>query len=198
MSGTTTTQSSKSNESSVICSKKNIIKCVSLILAEIIEENDLNNEEEEEEVEKNTVNNNSKLFLNLESLFKSSKIPEISIEKFIERLAKYTLIEESTLIISLMYIDRYCDCSKNKLSMFNIHRLLIISVLLSIKFNEDENFSNEHYCKVGGIKVEEMIALELEYLKSIEWNIFVKSEDYEIYVNHLNDYHKIMEQNTKF
>lgn len=195
MSGTTTTQSSKSNESSVICSKKNIIKCVSLILEEIIEENDLN--DEEEGLENITLNNYSKLFLNLENLFRSSKIPEISIEKFIERLAKYTLIEESTLIISLMYIDRYCDYSKNKLSLYNIHRLLIISVLLSIKFNEDDNFSNEHYCKVGGIKVEEMIALELEYLKSIEWNIFVKSEDYETYVNYLNAYNKIMEQNTK-
>ena len=56
------------------------------------------------------------------AIFGSKKPPSIAILAYLERIAKYTQIEESTLIICLIYIDRVCDLSKMQLNEFNIHR----------------------------------------------------------------------------
>lgn len=54
--------------------------------------------------------------------FVCKKAPSISIEAYLERICKYTQIEESTLVLCLIYIDRFCDISKFSLSENNIHR----------------------------------------------------------------------------
>ena len=40
------------------------------------------------------------------SIFNSKKIPEISLINYLERIRKYSEIENNNLIISLIYIDR--------------------------------------------------------------------------------------------
>ncbi len=54
--------------------------------------------------------------------FNSKKPPSISIKAYIERIIKYTNIEESTLVLSLIYIDRICEFHDIVLSWNNIHR----------------------------------------------------------------------------
>ena len=52
----------------------------------------------------------------------SKIVPQITIKAFIERIIKYTKIEESTLILILVYIDRVCDNHKIVLNFYNIHK----------------------------------------------------------------------------
>jgi len=54
--------------------------------------------------------------------FWAKKPPSISILGYFERIVKYSLIEDSTIIISLIFIDRLCEISNIQLNKHNIHR----------------------------------------------------------------------------
>jgi hypothetical protein len=87
------------------------IEIISEILDEIINENAaLINEDDNFE-------NNS-----LINVFKCKKPPHISIKNYLKRLMKYSKIEPSTIIISLIYIDKICENSNIQLTNLNIHR----------------------------------------------------------------------------
>jgi hypothetical protein len=61
------------------------------------------------------------------------------------------------------------------------------SIVLSIKFNEDDYYSNEYYCKVGGVSLKEINALELEALLMINHKLFIEDDffnKYKIYLKH--------------
>lgn len=54
--------------------------------------------------------------------FLSKNIPSISISNYLNRLAKYTSIEYSTLETMLILIDRFCNKTQIILNYFNIHK----------------------------------------------------------------------------
>lgn len=86
------------------------IKAITTILTEIIEEN-INDESCLNLIEKQK-----------KSAFCSRKPPSISIEAYIERIIKYTHLEEPSLVIALIYIDRICEGNDLLLTHCNIHR----------------------------------------------------------------------------
>ena len=144
-----------------------------------------------DESTKDKDNNTSKLYIHITSIigiikpFLSKKVPAITIKNYLERLIKYTKIESTTLVLILIFIDRVCDINKIRLNYFNIHKLIIASMLVSIKYNEDDYFSNEFYAKVGGIRMTEMNKLEYEFLCLIEFNLFVNEEVFNKYNTYL-------------
>jgi len=94
-----------------------------------------------------------------------STIPaSVSIGGYIERITKYTHCEESTLISALIYIDRMCEINNIYLMQGNIHRIVFTCIILAIKYNEDDYYTNNYYSKVGGIIVKEFNLLEYELL----------------------------------
>lgn len=86
-----------------------LIKSITTIINEIIKENSEPSKARLREEQKN-------------SPFFSKKIPSISIQSYIERLMKYTKIEEPTLVVMLMYLDRLCEVTGFLLTENTIHR----------------------------------------------------------------------------
>jgi len=116
--------------------------------------------------------------------FLSKNIPQISINDYIERLYKYNKINSSTIILILIYIDRICNINKFKLTYFNIHKLILASMIIAIKYNEDEYYSTQFYAKLGGVSIAEINSLEYYFLKLIKYNLFVTEDLF----NKYNDY----------
>ena len=87
----------------------------------------------------------------------------------------------STLIISIIYIDRFIQLNRYILSMNNIHKILLSSCLLSIKFNEDINYNAKYYSKVVGLPIYDLNNLEFYFYVKLNFTLFV---DYEIYQNY--------------
>ena len=156
-----------------------------------------------EESTKDKDNNTSKHYIHITSIigiikpFLSKKVPAITIKNYLERLIKYTKIESTTLVLILIFIDRVCDINKIRLNYFNIHKLIIASMLVSIKYNEDDYFSNEFYAKVGGIRMIEMNKLEYEFLCLIEFNLFVNEEVFNKYNTYLISAHDDEDDNEE-
>ena len=94
-------------------------------------------------------------------------------------------MENNTLILILIYIDKICRNNNFRLNYFNIHKLIITSMLVSIKYNEDEYFSNNFYAKVGGISVKDLDFLEYVFLTLIDFQLFVDEDLYNKYSNYI-------------
>lgn len=90
----------------------------------------------------------------------------------------------------LIYIDKLCDISHLHLNNFNIHRIIVANVLLAIKYNEDDYYSNDYYAKVGGISLQEINSLEYECVKLLKHKLFIDEEFYKKYETYLKHYQK--------
>ena len=160
--------SSNSNDINEKINKKIIIK-ISDLLTNICEENTKD------------IKNEKNPFI---KSFVSKNIPTISIKDYLERLSKYSKINSSTILLILIYIDRLCNIYKFKLSYFNIHKLILASMLIAVKYNEDDRYSIKFYAKLGGITKTELCSLEYNFISLLNFNLFVSEELYKKY----NDY----------
>ena len=123
---------------------------------------------------------------NQNDIFSHARVPKIPLFDYLLRIQKYTRIDNSTIIMALIYIDRVCIRKGLTLTNYNIHRLLFTSILISIKFNEDIIYDNLLYSKIGGIPLAELNKLEQEFLKRIGFSLFVSEEVYKKYYTYLN------------
>ncbi len=112
--------------------------------------------------------------------FTYKRIPPISLIEYLGRIIKFLNIEFSTLIISMIYIDRICK-KKVYINEFNIHRVMLIAIYIAYTFNEDCIHDNNYLALVSGLSKEEMILLENEFLELIEFKLFVTNEIYDEY-----------------
>ena len=151
--------------------KKNILNSISKNLKEIIKEN--------------IQNNQMKYVQN--DIFFFKIIPGISIDDYINRIYKFTKMNISTLIMAIIYIDKFCENERYVLCMNNIHKLLLTSCLLSIKFNEDINISMKYYSEIAGIPIYDLKNLEFYLLVKLRFSFFV---DYDIYQKYFEYFYK--------
>ena len=98
-------------------------------------------------------------------------IPDISINDFLERLSKYSKASDEIFILTLIYIDRVCHYYSIKLNYNNIHKLILASMIIAIKYNEDEYYSIKFYAKLGGVTKAEMNLLEYHFIYLINFKI---------------------------
>jgi hypothetical protein len=125
-----------------------------------------------------------------EKIFYHPKVPEISIYDYLYRIKKYSSIEDSTLIISLIYIDRVCKNKGIVLTKYNIYRILFSAIFTALKFNEDIFYKTSFYAKIGGISIKELINLENAFIKLIDFKLFVSEEIFQTYSGYLKSNNK--------
>ena len=105
--------------------------------------------------------------------FTTKTRPSISIKDYLLRLSKFTKMEESTMILVLIYIDRICNYNKIQLLYQNIFKIILASAFVAIKFNEDIHYSLEVYAKIGGVPPSELEYLEFHFLILIKFALNV-------------------------
>ncbi|KAK8811967.1 hypothetical protein WA538_003237, partial [Blastocystis sp. DL] len=117
--------------------------------------------------------------------FTAMTIPRISLDSYYERILKYSNCSVECLVHSLIYIDRLIQGGEVSVNSLSIHRIILTSVTLAIKYFDDVFYLNSFYSQIGGISVDELNSLELEFLKDINFSLFVSWEDYQKYHNEL-------------
>ena len=128
------------------------------------------------------------LNLNIQKFFISTIVPSISIKDYLIRLVQLTRMEESSLIFIVIYIDRFCSFNHIKLTHNNIHKLILTSMFIAIKFNEDKHYSLEIYAKIGGVSPQELKSMEFYFLVFIQFNLNVDTNLYQEYHNYLESF----------
>jgi hypothetical protein len=120
------------------------------------------------------------------SPFTTANTP-IKIQDYLERLYKYGRMNISTILLMLIYIDRLCNINKIKLSYKIIHKLMLASLIVAIKYNEDEMYSLKFYAGFGGVSIEELEYLEICFISRINFNLFIKEDIYNKYYEYFAD-----------
>ena len=146
--------------------KKRIIKSIAQNLKAIMKEN---------------IQNNQMQFIIKSDIFYLNYFPRISIEDYINRIYKCSKMNISTLIISIIYIDRFCEENSYVLSLNNFHRIFLTACLLSIKFNEDNNLNTQYYANIAGVHVHDLNNLECYLFIKLKFSLFVEYDSYKKY-----------------
>jgi hypothetical protein len=138
----------------------------------------LNNICEENKDKSENINKNIKPFM-------TESIPSLSIKDYLIRLSQFTKINESTIILILIYIDRIGKINKFILTYRNIYKLILASMVIAIKYNEDNFYSSEVYAKLGGLSVPELNYLEFQFLIQIKFSLFIEKDLFDKYYYNL-------------
>lgn len=123
------------------------------------------------------------------SVFFSVTKPEIETDVYIRRLVRYAQCSRAAFVIGMVYLRRLEKFnSKLAITPYNMHRLLITSLMIAAKNIDDRCYSNAHYARVGGIAtVKEVNRLELQMLALLRYNIYVSREEFYYFVEHLQE-----------
>jgi len=114
----------------------------------------------------------------------SKLIPALSLEKYLIRIIKYTEVENNILIVAYLYIIKLIKKENFILSINNIYRLLLGSVVLAKKVLEDLKYNNSYYCEIGGISLQEFNKIEFSLFVRLNYEVNPKIEEIEnIYKN---------------
>ena len=132
--------------------------------------------------DKNNKNKN-----NITKYFDIETQPSISIKDYIARLYNFSNPNQSTIIASLIYIDRFCHKNDFKITQKNIYKLILTSLIVAAKYNEDSTYSMTIFSKIGGITMTELNNLELKFLFMIQFDLYIDKELYYNYYNNLMD-----------
>ena len=136
----------------------------------------------------NLLKENKEVDYNPHDPFSSENISKIPLLYYIERIVKYMNIENTTLILTLIYADKVCDKSGLVIEPHNVHRILLSCTVIAIKYNEDKLFDNKFYAEVGGVSLRELNKLEFKCVEYLKYDLYVSSETFNLYVNQLNNY----------
>ena len=87
----------------------------------------------------------------------------------------------------VIYIDRLCNKHKIKLSYLTIHKLFLSSLIVATKYNEDETYFFKIYAKLGGVTISDLEYLELCFVTSLDFDLYINDELYDKYHNYFAD-----------
>lgn len=120
-----------------------------------------------------------------QSVFHSTRVPSISLQDYIRRIAKYSGCSPECFVLAVVLIDRYCTVTNIPISQRNIHRLYITAIMISAKLRDDIFYSNSYYANIGGVANRELNFLEVELLTRIQWITWVEPSLFTQYVMRL-------------
>lgn len=107
-------------ESPVVMSK--LITFLSSLLERVAESNDLNRRFHPQKI----------------SVFHGLSRPTISVQSYLDRILKYANCSPSCFVVAYVYLDRFTQRQPTlPINSFNVHRLLITSVMVAAKFLDD-------------------------------------------------------------
>ena len=118
--------------------------------------------------------------------FHSKQPPNISVHDYFVRICKYASIENPSLVCLLVYIDKLCE--RNRLftiSSLTIHRFLITALTISSKSVCDLYCTNSLYAKVGGLNLQELNTLELDFMFMMDWRVATSEAQLNLYYSNL-------------
>lgn len=127
--------------------------------------------------------------------FHGTNVPGISLHAYLARVLKYCPVTNEVFLSLLVYFDRIAKKANNMkkreneeeseqlfvMDSYNIHRLIISGITVSSKFFSDIFYKNLRYAKVGGLPLEELNYLELQFLLLLDFKLMISVEDLQNY-----------------
>eukprot|EP01083_Nonionella_stella_P144307 450321_1 len=118
------------------------------------------------------------------SPFDSQNAPSVSIQRYLDRIAKYAKCSPTVYVVALIMIDRFIHYNPDvSLTPFTIHRLIATSFVISIKLRDDIYYSMPYYAQVLGVKPADLCHMEIAFLRQIDFDLLVTPKMVKAYLN---------------
>lgn len=111
------------------------------------------------------------------------------------RIQKYFQCSYECFVCSLAYIELLLRNQQFVLNSYSIHRVILTtynrnlvlmsSMVAAAKFYDDSFFTNDLYARIGGVPVDEMNNLELDFVFLINFSLLITPEEYQKFYNEL-------------
>ncbi|KAJ1652231.1 cyclin-like protein interacting with PHO85 [Dispira simplex] len=116
------------------------------------------------------------------TLFHSRGVPSIDLFSYLNRILKYCPCPNECFVSLFIYLRRITErCQKSRTAFsvdpYSVHRLIIAGITTSSKYFSDLFYTNSRYARVGGVHVDELNMLELEFLKLLGFELYVTPEE---------------------
>jgi hypothetical protein len=130
--------------------------------------------------------------------FHGRNVPAISIHAYLTRILKYCPVTNEVFLTLLVYFDRIAkranagDLEENSegkedqlfvMDSYNIHRLIIAGITVASKFFSDIFYKNSRYARVGGLPLDELNHLELQFLLLTDFRLLIPIEELQRYAD---------------
>ncbi|KAI8363852.1 cyclin-domain-containing protein [Choanephora cucurbitarum] len=109
-------------------------------------------------------------------------------KKFCYQVLTATQLKESAVYLSLKYIAILLQSNPSiEGAEGSEYRLFIVALMLANKFLDDNTFTNKTWSDVSGMKVHDLNIMEAEFLEALDYNLFVRQHQFDIWRNLLDE-----------
>ncbi|KAL7293114.1 hypothetical protein TKK_0013267 [Trichogramma kaykai] len=98
------------------------------------------------------------------------------------QISRNACVSPCSLVVALLYLERLKDCNPEYLQKVAPSELFLVSLMVASKFlhddgEEDEVF-NAEWAQSGNLSCTKINRLEKEFLKAIDWSVYVHSQEF--------------------
>eukprot|EP00301_Raphidiophrys_heterophryoidea_P001843 c10872_g1_i1.p1 GENE.c10872_g1_i1~~c10872_g1_i1.p1 ORF type:complete len:367 (-),score=63.81 c10872_g1_i1:203-1303(-) len=109
--------------------------------------------------------------------FDAATEPLIAIGSYFARICTYSRITPETIICAYINLKKVClNHPQYDLTNFNVHRLLVSSMMVFAKYYDDDIDSNARWARIAGVAIQELNSLEVDFLNLCQFDLRVSPE----------------------
>ncbi len=121
---------------------------------------------------------------------KVSAIEYYDFEEFFEHCVELMGCDENTIILAMMALDKLIAQNTDfKLSNKNVSKVIFLCLMETQKMHDDESFKNSDYCEVAGISPEELLESEYNFLRMIDFNMYISESEFNTYKENFTSFY---------
>ncbi|ODV96216.1 hypothetical protein PACTADRAFT_33394 [Pachysolen tannophilus NRRL Y-2460] len=112
------------------------------------------------------------------NMLKQDQMDSTSLEIKLKNVLKATRLLRSTILLAIIYLSNKIE-SDNSNSCNNTEDVftnVIMSLLISNKFNDDSTFTNKSWSQASGLNLNIINKLEIKYLQKLNYNLQIKND----------------------
>ena len=114
-------------------------------------------------------------------------IDQYNFEDLFKFCVKKLKINDNLLILIMMNIDKIIS-NGVIINYENINRLFYTCLMITQKYYEDNSFNNKIYADLVGISCDELLNMEMEYMKFIDFELFIKDDEFTKYKQNISKF----------
>lgn len=123
--------------------------------------------------------------------FYDSDSPCLCIQEDIETYGTNLQLSTAVFIVALIYLDRIEIKSQLRINRYNVKRLTLTSIILSMKYMEDICYRNSGFAFLTDNNIDLINTLEAKFLDAINWELHVSVDLFNQYNAGLSRLHSI-------
>lgn len=113
------------------------------------------------------------------SCFESPARPRLQLHEYARMLDKHFDCCPVPYVLSLVYVERLFNLNPDfTVTPFSVQKMFLTSLVVAVKFHDDEFMTNQHYAHVGGLRTRDFNILEARFLEMIKWRLVVSPQEF--------------------